>query len=82
VRPAHKDNLILLNKVNHCLLALSGKLHILVAQIPEVSQTTEVIRLLNEIKSLLGQSNDVVQKNYLLLVHIDDNIRKIKFNTQ
>ena len=54
----------------------------MVAQIPEISHTTEVIRLLNEIRSLLEQSNDIVQKNYLMLVHIDDNIRKIKFNTQ
>jgi hypothetical protein len=41
----------------------------------------EVLRLLTENNALLNENNSILKENHRLLVAIDDNVRKIKFNT-
>ena len=41
----------------------------------------EVLRLLTENNALLNENNFILKENHRLLVAIEDNVRKIKFNT-
>ena len=41
----------------------------------------ELLRLITENNALLKENNSILKENHRILVALDDNVRKIKFNT-